>query len=240
MHECFFHVSTQTQHSCQHALLRSSSDPRNLCAFRHMPDCSNVRFGQLYLVIPYDHRHNAFLPQPTNNLSSATQPCKLGCCGGSGYCGFGPTFCGAGNCTSGCDRKSECDPGWGSQWSNATDCPLNVCCSQYGFCGTTYDFCGDRTVTEPVCDEGGDSAKQRVVGYYEGWSQLRACDQSKHSACEGLDASTMIDAVQCFLDRCPWARGRISTSLLRTSVPRTSRWCPWMPEMCLFTANSPA
>lgn len=50
----------------------------------------------------------------------------------------GPTFCGAGNCTSTCDRKSECDPGWGIQWSNVSVCPLKVCCSQYGFCGAIF------------------------------------------------------------------------------------------------------
>jgi len=50
----------------------------------------------------------------------------------------GPVFCGPGNCTSTCNRKSECDPGWGSQWSNASTCPLKVCCSQYGFCGEQH------------------------------------------------------------------------------------------------------
>jgi hypothetical protein len=42
---------------------------------------------------------------------------------------FGPKFCGAGNCTSSCDAVAEC-----GQYppSNSTNCPLNVCCSQYG------------------------------------------------------------------------------------------------------------
>lgn len=35
-------------------------------------------------------------------------PCAQGCCSKSGYCGFGPAFCGAGNCTSGCDAQAEC------------------------------------------------------------------------------------------------------------------------------------
>lgn len=53
---------------------------------------------------------------------------------GNGVCGLGPKFCGD-KCTSSCDYKSECDPGWGPKWSNATECPLKVCCSEFGFCG---------------------------------------------------------------------------------------------------------
>lgn len=51
----------------------------------------------------------------------------------SGYCGYGPTYCGDG-CTSNCDAHAEC-----GQYSESGDkeCPLNVCCSQHGFCGTT-------------------------------------------------------------------------------------------------------
>ncbi|KAJ7653279.1 putative class V chitinase [Mycena polygramma] len=107
---------------------------------------------------------------------SPTKPCSIGCCGTSNVCGLGPTFCGQGNCTSSCDQKSDCDPGWGPQWSTAEKCPLNVCCSQFGFCGTTSDFCGNATVTEPSCS-GGSSSNQRTIGYYEGWSITRACDQ---------------------------------------------------------------
>lgn len=117
-------------------------------------------------------------PNLTCKHSSPTSPCRIGCCSNSGVCGLGPDFCGS-DCISSCDYKSECDPGWGAQWSNATDCPLNVCCSKYGFCGTTEDFCGDNTVTEPSCD--GDSASHITVGYYEGWSMGRACDGSKSS-----------------------------------------------------------
>ncbi|KAF3017889.1 hypothetical protein E8E14_013004 [Neopestalotiopsis sp. 37M] len=112
-------------------------------------------------------------PASDDYTCSPTSPCRIGCCSNSGVCGLGPDFCGS-DCISSCDYKSECDPGWGAQWSNATDCPLNVCCSKYGFCGTTEDFCGDNTVTEPSCD--GDSASHITVGYYEGWSMGRACD----------------------------------------------------------------
>ncbi len=85
-----------------------------------------------------------------------TKSCEIGCCGkmyvlrssietaeslrdiltfnsdaktGKGVCGFGPDFCGK-DCFSDCSRKSECDPGWGIKWSNASTCPLNVCCSK--------------------------------------------------------------------------------------------------------------
>jgi chitinase len=105
----------------------------------------------------------------------------------------GPTFCGKGNCTSTCDEKSECDPGWGSQWSTAEKCPLNVCCSEYGFCGecgdvgilecnglidigTTADFCQGNVPTSPSCS--GTSSDARTIGYYEGWNLERSC-QSK-------------------------------------------------------------
>ncbi|KAJ6559056.1 putative class V chitinase [Mycena vulgaris] len=104
------------------------------------------------------------------------KPCSIGCCGTSNVCGLGPTFCGPGNCTSSCDQKSDCDPGWGAEWSSAEKCPLNVCCSKFGFCGTTSEFCGDQTVTEPSC-LGGSSSNQRTIGYYEGWSITRPCDQ---------------------------------------------------------------
>src|ERR1700759_4311978 len=75
---------------------------------------------------------------------SAASPCAEGCCSTAGFCGFGPDFCGSGNCTANCDRKSECNPGWSdSKYASSEHCPLNVCCSPYGFCGTTKDFCGN-------------------------------------------------------------------------------------------------
>ncbi|KAH8649259.1 chitinase [Xylariales sp. PMI_506] len=105
---------------------------------------------------------------------SDSQPCTIGCCGTNNVCGLGPSYCAPGNCTNSCDAKSDCDPGWGAQWSAKESCPLNVCCSQYGFCGTTSEFCGDEKVTSPSCT-GGNSAAQKIIGYYEGWSTTRAC-----------------------------------------------------------------
>ncbi|EAQ91623.1 hypothetical protein CHGG_03558 [Chaetomium globosum CBS 148.51] len=105
--------------------------------------------------------------------------CELGCCGplddeGNGVCGLGPKFCGDG-CTSTCHYKSECDPGWGMQWSNSSTCPLNVCCSEYGFCGTAPSFCNGEVVSAPQCDPGRNSSNGRTIGYYEGWNWQRPC-----------------------------------------------------------------
>lgn len=72
---------------------------------------------------------NASLIRREDFTCSASAPCSNGaCCGASGYCGYGPTYCGAG-CLSQCDATAECgqyasDPG--------KKCLLNVCCSQYG------------------------------------------------------------------------------------------------------------
>jgi chitinase len=67
------------------------------------------------------------------------------------------------------------------QWSNASACPLNVCCSEFGFCGTTADFCGDKIVSAPQCDPAGNSSHGRTIGYYEGWNWQRPCGTMKPS-----------------------------------------------------------
>ncbi|EJT72530.1 hypothetical protein GGTG_09395 [Gaeumannomyces tritici R3-111a-1] len=112
---------------------------------------------------------------------SRTKPCALGCCKlddtGVGVCGAGPDFCGAGVCYSQCSWKSECDPGWGLQWSNMSTCPLNVCCSKFGFCGTTAEFCNGKVVSKPECS--GRSSDARTIGYYEGWNGQRPCSKMK-------------------------------------------------------------
>ncbi|KAI1049556.1 hypothetical protein LB505_008067, partial [Fusarium chuoi] len=104
---------------------------------------------------------------------SATRRCKNGCCNKSGNCGFGPDYCGT-NCQSDCDRKSECNPGFGSKWAENDKCPLNVCCSKHGYCGTTKDFCGTKKVKKPSCSKTGDVS--RVIGYFEGWAKARPCE----------------------------------------------------------------
>jgi len=106
---------------------------------------------------------------------SPTQPCEIGCCTKFGSCGLGPDSCGPANCISNCDRKSDCDPGWGPKWSAKETCPLNVCCSKFGFCGTTSEFCGNKKVTAPSCS--GSSSSARTIGYYESWAIGRPCDK---------------------------------------------------------------
>ncbi|KAK3333760.1 hypothetical protein B0T19DRAFT_459130 [Cercophora scortea] len=109
---------------------------------------------------------------------SKTKPCKLGCCGASdavtgvAVYGMGPTFCGA-SCISECDSKSECNPGWGLQWSNSSLCPLNVCCSNFGFCGTTPSFCNNILATSPQCSQEQRTSDARTIGYYEWWNFAR-------------------------------------------------------------------
>ncbi|KAF5591120.1 hypothetical protein FPCIR_6195 [Fusarium pseudocircinatum] len=105
---------------------------------------------------------------------SATKKCKQGCCNKNGNCGFGPDYCGKSVCRSDCDRKSDCNPGFGKEWAKGDKCPLNVCCSKHGYCGTTKDFCGSKTVRRPSCKKGGDM--ERVVGYFEGWAKNRPCE----------------------------------------------------------------
>nr|GAT44459.1 predicted protein [Mycena chlorophos] len=136
---------------------------------------------------------SAALSQATLPVGSCTStiPCSNGACCNSktGYCGYGADFCttlaDGGPCSSNCDAKAQCGP---NAPAGEEDCPLNVCCSQYGFCGTTEDFCGDGCQSNcnppPPASCGADqqSALQRRIGYYEGWSAARSCDGFTPSA----------------------------------------------------------
>ncbi|KAK3325107.1 glycoside hydrolase superfamily [Apodospora peruviana] len=111
-------------------------------------------------------------------------PCANGaCCSNEGWCGYSPSFCGAGVCISNCDAKAEC-----GQYAavGKETCPLNVCCSIHGFCGTTEEFCGttcDNTFgncgspPSPSCPASRQTARRRKIGYYEGWAPTRPCDK---------------------------------------------------------------
>ncbi|KAJ3578860.1 hypothetical protein NPX13_g1706 [Xylaria arbuscula] len=116
------------------------------------------------------------------------KPCSNGaCCGKSGFCGFGPKYCGTtgtspnDDCWSNCDAHAPC-----GRYSDPPDetCPLNVCCSQHGFCGTTEEFCektdDDETSCQSNCDQPGSGAsggnvQKRVIGYYEAWNYKKSC-----------------------------------------------------------------
>lgn len=164
------------------------------------------------------------------NTCSPTQPCSIGCCTKFGSCGLGPDSCGPQNCISNCDRKSECDPGWGPQWSTAESCPLNVCCSKYGFCGTTTDFCGNASVTPPSCS--GTSSSKRTVGYYESWSVGRPCD-SVYPEGLPIGAYTHLNFAFAFIVSLE-LMGRSSPSSLKLTVstkdPSTFALAPMDPK----------
>ncbi|KAK9772778.1 putative chitinase [Seiridium cardinale] len=129
---------------------------------------------ELEVHLPLQHRD-----LPTGTCNAETPCVNAACCGTNGLCGYSPTECGSGNCTSNCDAKAQCGQ-YGK--SGQQDCPLGVCCSEFGFCGSTSDFCnkgcqvgfgGCGDVKRPTC--GGNSIAKRTIGYYESWSNTRAC-----------------------------------------------------------------
>lgn len=71
---------------------------------------------------------------PIGTCNSDT-PCPNGaCCGSNGLCGYSPTECGSG-CTSNCNAKAQCGQ-YGTPGQQ--NCPLNVCCSQFGWVFSTF------------------------------------------------------------------------------------------------------
>ncbi|UKZ58865.1 uncharacterized protein TrAtP1_000187 [Trichoderma atroviride] len=103
------------------------------------------------------------------------KPCYNGaCCGDSGWCGFGPTYCGKG-CQSNCNATADC-----GQFAHTpgSPCPLNVCCSEFGFCGTTSDFCGkgcQSNCQQPKPSGPSTNVQQRIIGYWEAWNSQHPC-----------------------------------------------------------------
>lgn len=71
---------------------------------------------------------------------TADIPCENGaCCDSNGPCGYPPTVC-ADGCTSHCAAKAECRQ-YGVK--GLQECPLNVCCSQFGWVNSKSDrYCG--------------------------------------------------------------------------------------------------
>ena len=119
---------------------------------------------------------------------SESKPCsnKACCSKKTGYCNYGEEACGTNGispndvCWSNCDAKAECgrnaDP-------PGKECPLNVCCSEYGFCGMTEDFCsteGTNGGCQSNCDQPGSGAfggdvQKRIIGYYEAFRHDKSC-----------------------------------------------------------------
>lgn len=56
------------------------------------------------------------------------------CCGSKGTCGYGPDFCGKGNCTSNCDAMAMCGM-YGDKTLNKGRCGMGLCCGASGWCG---------------------------------------------------------------------------------------------------------
>ncbi|KAJ7636716.1 hypothetical protein FB45DRAFT_1024816 [Roridomyces roridus] len=81
--------------------------------------------------------------------------------------------------SSNCDAKAQCGP---NAPAGEEECPLNVCCSQFGFCRTTQDFCGEGCTSNcnpanPArCGSDAQTALTKRIGYYEGWAAARSCD----------------------------------------------------------------
>ncbi|KAL3428232.1 hypothetical protein PVAG01_01741 [Phlyctema vagabunda] len=113
------------------------------------------------------------------------------CCSKEGICGYGPSNCGAGNCTSHCEATAMC-----GEFSEDADvpCGMQLCCSASGWCGTTEAFChnadpfhnslpcqagyGSCDISpSPSCDKKKKSSAGRTIGYYQSWNMRnRKCD----------------------------------------------------------------
>ncbi|PKK46869.1 hypothetical protein CI102_8377 [Trichoderma harzianum] len=103
------------------------------------------------------------------------KPCfNNACCGDSGWCGYGPTYCDKG-CQSNCDAVAEC--GKYAKTVGAI-CPLNVCCSEFGFCGTTANFCSNgcqSNCVQPKPSGTPGNTQKRTIGYWEAWNSQHTC-----------------------------------------------------------------
>ncbi len=107
-------MSSHQTRSCGHRCNAGDSKPP--------PVSSNLTVSSVSLVRRQDYS------------CGPGRPCSNGaCCGGSGFCGYGPTYCGAG-CVSNCGAVAECGQ---NAVPAGKKCPLNTCCSEFGFCGTT-------------------------------------------------------------------------------------------------------
>jgi hypothetical protein len=143
----------------------------------HQPRSFPTFFPFLILLLSFP----LFIFAQQDAVCDTETPCKVGCCSKSGSCGFGPDWCGDGNCVSNCDAVAEC-----GEYGGGKECPLNVCCSRWGFCGTTEDFCLKTDDKDTSCQSNcgqpdrrkcsTESWKQRRIAYYETWADNRTCD----------------------------------------------------------------
>ncbi|SMQ53701.1 unnamed protein product [Zymoseptoria tritici ST99CH_3D7] len=158
---------------------------------------------QVQSVGGYDSTPTNLTKRADEYSCSKEKPCGNGaCCGGSGFCGYGPTYCGK-DCVANCEAVAECgqfakDPG--------TECPLKTCCSEFGFCGTTELFCGKKCQSNcvlhpkpPAASSSSSIHQKKVIGYYESWSARKACHKVNPIDLP-LDALTHVNFAFAFID----------------------------------------
>ncbi|KFA48851.1 hypothetical protein S40293_01490, partial [Stachybotrys chartarum IBT 40293] len=136
---------------------------------------------------------------------SPDEPCFNGaCCGATGVCGYGNSYTLSRLRFSNCDAHAEC----GMYAENpGQECPLNVCCSEFGFCGTSSEFCSDTCQSNcesnpqppPPSGTNGGDILQRVIGYYEGWNARSRCHETKPEDLP-VSALTHINFAFAFVD----------------------------------------
>ncbi|KFY13881.1 hypothetical protein V492_03004 [Pseudogymnoascus sp. VKM F-4246] len=134
-------------------------------------------------------------PDPGASLCDKDTKCADGsCCNECGTCGYGPTYCGEGNCTSNCEAKAMCGV-YGDLTVNNGACGMGLCCSASGWCGTTEAHCvgtpdapcqsdhGPCTIASPKkCGVGSGTTNKRTIAYYQAVSSYsRICNSIKPS-----------------------------------------------------------
>ncbi|KAL2059977.1 hypothetical protein VTL71DRAFT_9799 [Oculimacula yallundae] len=169
-HESDFNFYPRSQGFSSHAVTHQQPE--------HLPPHTTHNVDEDYtLPLPYSlARRDA-----TKCLSDGTCADKS-CCSNKGICGYGPSFCGKGNCTGGCEATAMC--GIYSKDSKVK-CGMNLCCSATGWCGTTDTYC---TNADPInhslpcqknfgscevkkgrtCGTGSGTTNGRTIGYYQG------------------------------------------------------------------------
>ncbi|ROT42462.1 hypothetical protein SODALDRAFT_16059 [Sodiomyces alkalinus F11] len=148
---------------------------------RILPRVANDSDTSLARLNSSPNRIDARLLLQEDGACAPGSPCTNGaCCSGeSGFCGYGPDFCGPDVCISNCDAQAQCGP---HAPEGEERCPLNVCCSVWGFCGTTPEFCEDQCDPDfsdcgpPPTPDGKALAFNRNIGYYASWAASRPCD----------------------------------------------------------------
>ncbi|RDL41225.1 putative glycoside hydrolase family 18 protein [Venustampulla echinocandica] len=104
-----------------------------------IPNIENTTLTFNNSVSAFDPRDlNLHSFQRRDALRCDDGPCvDKSCCSKEGICGYGPSFCGDGNCTSLCNATAMC-----GEFSENADmpCVMNLCCSAMGWCGS-----------EPLC-----------------------------------------------------------------------------------------